>query len=1076
MNDDGPRHPKAMTMAAFVEGTLARDEIAGVAAHLRTCGDCRTVVAETARFEREEERRPVTARRSWWLAAAAVLAVIAAGVPLAVRWNGLRASPMARLIAAVPAHRSMEARLSGFPYGRLQAPARGDAPPDPADLKLGGAAGDVLQTTRDRRDAEALHASGVAYFVIGRWNESIAALEQAARQSNDARAWSDLAAARHARAAGDEHPMELPQALADADRALRADARLPEARFNRALILEAMGLRDEARKAWETYLSLDPASEWSREARAHLKRLTGAPARFDPKRFDEMPPDALVRDYPQEARTWAEGPFLADWADAEAAHDAARASAALTRTRALAGALARVNGEHLLHDAVAAIERARGDAREALVRAHRLHRDARIDYRGRLFAPAEKGFRAASALFAQGGSPMADVASYYAACAASDQNRVDQARGELLALLERVDRSRHRALEAQIHWQLTVCANAAGDWGTATREADAGATIFRSLGETSNAAFVDAIGAMASELIGESDTAWRKRVQALSLFSMSGDGVRLATILHNSALTLAAVNRRDAALSLLVLFTGDDRRDDPAQLSWSEADVARLAARNGDVERAQRSLENARALSGRVADATLRDSVRAQIDLAEATLRTAGDSRAAIALLDRSIAFFRENQRPLDVADAYLQRARARRASGESGAALEDYAAALREIERQRTSIGGAESRLRFLDTAGAIIEETIDLRLARGDPAGAFEVADRVRTLLDSPAVESSWSAIELPPQTALVEYAVLPRSVVAFCVARGRITAQRIEIDRHELQARVDGFADRIRRRDDLAAIHRDGAALHRLLIEPLRSRLGGLDELVIVPDGRLQAVPFAALLDERSGRYLAEEFVIRFAPSASFRRDAGGELAPALVIADPRTSLGPRLPGSRDEAARIATLYGATLLAGEAATRAAFTGAAAGSGLIHFAGHANSDAGSSYGALLLAPAGSDSGVVGATDVARLRLDRHPLVILAACGTFRGSALHVAGMSSLSRAFLFAGARGVVGTLWEIDDEVSATLFLRIHERLRAGLPPARALRDAQLDLLRSADPLLSHPAAWSPVEYLSGIGQKV
>jgi len=80
------------------------------------------------------------------------------------------------------------------------------------------------------------------------------------------------------------------------------------------------------------------------------------------------------------------------------------------------------------------------------------------------------------------------------------------------------------------------------------------------------------------------------------------------------------------------------------------------------------------------------------------------------------------------------------------------------------------------------------------------------------------------------------------------------------------------------------------------------------------------------------------------------------------------------------------------------------------------------------------------------------------------------VAGMSSLARSFLIAGARGVVGTLWEIDDDVSAPLFTRFHQLLRAGASPARALRDAQLEMLHASDPRASHPAAWSPVAYLS------
>ena len=109
--------------------------------------------------------------------------------------------------------------------------------------------------------------------------------------------------------------------------------------------------------------------------------------------------------------------------------------------------------------------------------------------------------------------------------------------------------------------------------------------------------------------------------------------------------------------------------------------------------------------------------------------------------------------------------------------------------------------------------------------------------------------------------------------------------------------------------------------------------------------------------------------------------------------------------------------------------------------------------------------------SEIARLSLQRRPLVILAACGTFRGDTAHVAGAATLARAFLLAGARAVIGTLWEIDDDVAAALFLRLHEHLRTGASPARALRAAQVDMLRSPDPRLRHPATW-PVEILSSL----
>lgn len=1055
MSEVTARHPGDQTMAAFAEGRLAPDERAAVVAHVGECEECRFVLIESARFEREEQqigRTSVT--YPWWLAAAAVV-VLAATALLLLQWNERHRLPLARLIAAAPReHRSVPARLSGFPWARLQAPSRGNAITDPADLKLHGAAGEVLEKSADSRTAEARHASGVAYLLIGRRADSIAALNEAARSANTAQAWNDLAAARYTRAVVEDAPLELPEALADVDHALRLDPNDVEAHFNRALILERLGLRTHARDAWQRYLQLDGASRWSVEAREHLNALQSSARPFDPKMIDRAPPEQLVHDFPEKARRESEGTLLSDWGDAVLAHDDARAAAILARARTIADALRAQSGERLLDDAVAVAERASGPARDELAQAHHLYRAAGLAYSKRNNAPAEADFRKASELFARAGSPMAGVAAFYAASAAFNQNRVAEARDELMKLLERTDATRHLALAAQVYYQLTVCANAAGDWGTSVREADAAAALFRKLGERRWLAILDGTAAMSLEVIGDSDAAWGRCIQSFTHLSDLGDQQRLRTTLHSAAETLAARDHAEAALAMIGLIA-DDAHGDPAQIANCQADRARFAMRNGDVALARQAIASARAAERQVADPALRELIGAQIDLADGT----------IASLDRSISVFTKRGMKVDLADAYLQRARALRDAGDPAAALDDYGRGLAELEKQRATIAGPELQMRFLDLAGRLIDDSIELRLSRGDPAGAFAIADGSRKLLEGAA---SKTPMAVAPGLAVVEYALLPHTLVAFCVTRDGISARETRIERNELAAMINAFAERIRGRAPLAEITADGAALHRLLIEPLH--LDGIREVVIVPDRQLHALPFAALWDSATKQFLAEELTIRFAPSAVTDEESLPPLTPALVVADPPTPSFPPLPATHVEAQQIAALHGAAQLTGAEATRSAFTAAAARSALIHFAGHADSDTGSSYAALLFAANDGDSGVMSSGDVARLRLERKPLVVLAACGTFRGDPLHVAGMSSLARSFLLAGARGVVGTLWEIDDDVSAQLFLRLHERLRGGAPPARALREAQLDLLRSANARLAHPATWAAAESLN------
>lgn len=88
--------------------------------------------------------------------------------------------------------------------------------------------------------------------------------------------------------------------------------------------------------------------------------------------------------------------------------------------------------------------------------------------------------------------------------------------------------------------------------------------------------------------------------------------------------------------------------------------------------------------------------------------------------------------------------------------------------------------------------------------------------------------------------------------------------------------------------------------------------------------------------------------------------------------------------------------------------------------------------------------------------------LVSLSACTTASG--LETGGaLLAFQSAFLIAGARSVLSSLWPIDDEAAAMFMHQLYGQIAAGLPPPAALRAAQLALLR--DPATDHPAIWAP-----------
>lgn len=264
------------TLAAFAEGRLNAARRDAVITHIDGCDDCMndvSLVMQTAGAESERQRFG-TPR---WLLAIAAAIVLAVALPAV--WHIVRhGSSTDELVALAPrSARIVEPRLAGFPWAGYHGPVRAAGGSTDAErLKLGGAAGELIERAERDRSAEAQHAAGVAMVLVDKPDEAIARLESAARTSHDAKTWSDLAAARYAAAVQFRRPSLYPEALAAADNALRIDARLPEALFNRALIVENMGLTSEARKAWQRYLEVDPGSPWANEARAHLAELPAA--------------------------------------------------------------------------------------------------------------------------------------------------------------------------------------------------------------------------------------------------------------------------------------------------------------------------------------------------------------------------------------------------------------------------------------------------------------------------------------------------------------------------------------------------------------------------------------------------------------------------------------------------------------------------------------------------------------------------------------------------------------------------------------------------------------------------------
>ncbi len=301
--------------------------------------------------------------------------------------------------------------------------------------------------------------------------------------------------------------------------------------------------------------------------------------------------------------------------------------------------------------------------------------------------------------------------------------------------------------------------------------------------------------------------------------------------------------------------------------------------------------------------------------------------------------------------------------------------------------------------------------------------------------------------------------------------ITAERAEVlalpDRIVLEPALETYLGLQARGDD-ALVAPVGAAIYARLLAPALAALPArIDSLVLVPDGLLHSMPFAALRPEASAEPLGRRYRLALAPSATlwlhWRQQASTPAQDALVLADPsRTAglggpfaLGP-LPFARREARALANAWGGDclVLEGEAASESRLKHEnLAAYGLLHFAAHAVTDPEHpDRSAVVLAPGSAeDDGLLQPREIAELDL-RHKLVVLSTCRSAAGRNLRGEGVLSLSRAFIRAGSQSVVASLWPLRDDHAERFFAEFYRHLAKGRSTGAALRLARLALIEA------------------------
>ncbi|MFQ3580430.1 MAG: CHAT domain-containing protein [Chloracidobacterium sp.] len=888
----------------------------------------------------------------------------------------------------------------------------------------------------------------------------------------------------------------LTSALDDTDSALTA-------RFNRAVLFQRLGLSDHAEAEWVAYLAAETDAAWLAVAQRHRARLAHQPP-------DEAQLWETFTTLAPDPKTPAMQAFLAQHLGKLVSHTAIAQSERLATSgdakqmaqlQQLAEVAKDQANDHWMNDLIQALGNLRttGQGAAWLAARQELHQ-ARQHY------PIEGKPTVAEPLYAHArqtfldlgdvaSAAEADLGLVYCAVQRPETTSLDRLSAALLTLARERRYARLEGQALRVRAQLALRqANAA----LATTHCQAALARFRALADWEEVQRTLLILSDAYERQGDSRSALTTLRELLVTGLEQGTNPRR----HSQACAFAARTCAAAgAFELGVIFADEARtaatgQAFPAFQLDAEILLAVLGIKVGRPAEAAAALERAETMLAGIEDPRTRDVLALDFLPTAAWCRLElGDPVAALRLCATAADNLRQGQH-----DAYWPlvqsvRSAAHLALGDDRAAEADLQAGIRWLEATRLRLTKTPDRQRFFHRHADLYERLAHIWLKRGasDKAFAWLERARARTLLDRRQALSNPAPTPIDASQAFSVQAQqkrLPSDIVIAAYAVGADQTEGFVLDRHGLRHRTLPVGREQLNRDILALtralthpsddpqpLRQTGQRLYATLIAPLDLPLETTRRLVIVPDGPLHALPWAALCDTQA-RWLPEQTPFSICPSVAALIQA---LEPrslphnqsVLMATDAHLTFPvaadalPPLPGARDEMLCLQALLNAEqaksvqVLAGEQVTKANLLDALQTAGLAHLAVHGVAMPNEPLqSALYLTAAPTDDGRLTAAEIYERSLPCLQLVVLSACESALGAALQGEGPTGLGQAFLAAGAASVIATLARVDDRAMRDLMCAFHAAWQAGASPSVALQVAQRACLGQ------HPAQWAVV----------
>lgn len=922
-------------------------------------------------------------------------------------------------------------------------------------------------------------------------------LDSAIRRASSlvpSRSWllSDLSAFLLERFRLKGEPVDLIRSLDAASRARRFKISVVEADFNHAITAQKLSLAHVAKMSSTKYVK-DSGSGWEGEFLS-----AAAPLEFTaekkweshksyllkvPRSRSYLAAFTVVREFPLAAREFAERDLLGLWALELGKNNSRKARQLLNLARDVGDCLRTFSGDYTISDSVAVADDAfwgkRNVATKSIVSGHALYREAWALYDNRAIADARLSFKAAAFHLQAVGSPLGAWSSFWIAVCEIRMFHYQEAERTLRGLLGNPLIGRYPSLVGNIYWSLGLILAVQGDPLGALAQFEKAIVKFDQVKDRESVAVMESLVAESMRKLGDMTTAASYLVSALRVVPQMRDPRRRYMILVEGVEFSKDLGLSGAMLDFLDEAFKNIPKSEPVLTITGARRKAQVLSGLGMNAQASDVLDGVWPAIVAVKDLDTRQALIGDLMAVEGQINAIERPWRSIESLSKAMAIYSRTRYKQQLSEIGFQRSRAYMKLGEFGLAITDLEFAINAF---RATV---DFKNPVLETNYAKIRELFDAmanaQILRRNPAEALSYVEIGRQWITTelPPASTSLTARatlmaevqrNLPENAVLIEFLFLEDTGYAWLVRRASIDMISLGgAGRSQIDNLISTLRESIASGRSLAGFRQVSSDLFEVMVRPISSQLLPGELLILVPDLTVSAIPFSALWDKSSERYLIQDHPVSVCPSAGTylaanrRRQSLPRRPPSDVFAigSPYLDRGiwanlSSLRYAEEEVRAVASVYPrAHIFLGREATKSTFLSSSSRHEVIHIASHAMvNGAHPSLSSILFSSRKetADSGMVYTSDIKKLSFNHTRLVVLSACGSAGASPAAGGSVSSIAQPFLLRGVPSVIGSLWRVGDRQSLVFSKRLHLWLQRGLEPVSALQAVQVEFINN------------------------